>query len=153
VDSNRQQNFVLQHISKGNRDVTESFNRWLWSRNRLESDPYRTEEAFCFKYIWLGYGLDAGVRFRQEQGFLLLATASRPALGPTEPPIQGVPGVISPVVKGSEREADPTLSSSAEVKNAWSYTSTLPYVFMAWCLVKEWMRVHGMVLRHRTHLP
>jgi hypothetical protein len=25
---------------------------------------------------------------------------------------------------------------SAEVKNAWSYTSTPPYVFMEWCLVK-----------------
>jgi hypothetical protein len=27
--------------------------------------------------------------------------------------------------------------SNAEVKNAWSYTSTTPYVFMAWCLVKH----------------
>jgi hypothetical protein len=29
------------------------------------------------------------------------------------------------------------LTSSAEVKNAWSYTSTPQYVFMAWCLVKH----------------
>jgi hypothetical protein len=27
--------------------------------------------------------------------------------------------------------------SSAKVKNAWSYTSTPQYVFMAWCLVKH----------------
>jgi hypothetical protein len=27
--------------------------------------------------------------------------------------------------------------SSADVKNAWSYTSTPQYVFMAWCLVKQ----------------
>jgi hypothetical protein len=27
--------------------------------------------------------------------------------------------------------------SIAEVKNAWSYTSTPPYVYMAWCLVKR----------------
>jgi len=24
-------------------------------------------------------------------------------------------------------------SSSAEIKNAWSYTSISPYVFVAWC--------------------
>jgi hypothetical protein len=27
--------------------------------------------------------------------------------------------------------------SSAEVKNAWSYTATPQYAFMAWCLVKH----------------
>jgi hypothetical protein len=27
--------------------------------------------------------------------------------------------------------------SSAEVKKAWSYTSTPRYAFMAWCLVKH----------------
>jgi hypothetical protein len=34
-------------------------------------------------------------------------------------------------------EADHSPPSSAEVKNAWSYTSTPQYVFMAWCLVKH----------------
>jgi hypothetical protein len=38
-----------------------------------------------------------------------------------------------PGVKRSGREADQSPPSSAEVKNAWSYTSTLQYVFMAWC--------------------
>jgi hypothetical protein len=33
-------------------------------------------------------------------------------------------------------EADNSPLSCAEVKNAWSYTFTHPYVFMAWCLVK-----------------
>jgi len=27
--------------------------------------------------------------------------------------------------------------SSAEVKNAWSYTSTPQYIFMSWCSVKS----------------
>jgi hypothetical protein len=31
----------------------------------------------------------------------------------------------------------PLIPSSAEVKNAWSYTSSPKYVFMAWCLVKH----------------
>jgi len=26
--------------------------------------------------------------------------------------------------------------ASVEVKNAWSYASSPPYVFMSWCLVK-----------------
>jgi hypothetical protein len=30
-----------------------------------------------------------------------------------------------------------TTRSTAEVKNGWSYTPNLPYVFMAWCLVKH----------------
>jgi hypothetical protein len=33
-------------------------------------------------------------------------------------------------------EADHLPPSSAEVKNAWSYTSTPQYAFMAWCSLK-----------------
>jgi hypothetical protein len=39
-------------------------------------------------------------------------------------------------VKQLGREADHTAPSSAEIKNAWSYTSTPQYAFMAWCSVK-----------------
>jgi len=49
-------------------------------------------------------------------------------------------------VKGLGREADNAPSSSAEVKNAWSYTYTTQYLFIAWCLIKQWMRLHGVVL-------
>jgi hypothetical protein len=41
------------------------------------------------------------------------------------------------VVKRSEREADYSPPYSAEFKNAWSYTSTLPYVCMVCCLVNH----------------
>jgi hypothetical protein len=40
-------------------------------------------------------------------------------------------------MKRSGREADHSPPSNAEVKNAWSYTSTPQYVFMTWCLVKH----------------
>jgi hypothetical protein len=33
-------------------------------------------------------------------------------------------------------KADHSPPSNAEVKNAWSYSSTTTYTFMAWCLVK-----------------
>jgi hypothetical protein len=74
---------------------------------------------------------------RQRQGFSLLATASSPALGPTQPPIQWVSAALFLGVKRLGHEADRSPPCSTEVKNAWGYTSTPPYVFMAWCLVKH----------------
>jgi hypothetical protein len=35
------------------------------------------------------------------------------------------------------READHSVTSDVEGENVWSYTSTSPYVFMAWCLIKQ----------------
>jgi hypothetical protein len=40
-------------------------------------------------------------------------------------------------VKRPGSEADHSSPSTAEVRNAWSYTSTPQYAFMAWCPVKE----------------
>jgi hypothetical protein len=65
---------------------------------------------------------------------LLFTTASRPALGPTQPPIQWVPGFLSLGIKRPGSEADHSSPSSALIKNAWSYTSTPP------------IRLHGVVL-------
>jgi hypothetical protein len=90
--------------------------------------------------IGTGYGLDDRVRrfdSRRELGIFLFSTASRLDLGPTQPPIQWVPGVLSPAVKRPGREADHSLSSSAEVKNSWHYAFTPKYAFVAWCLVKH----------------
>jgi hypothetical protein len=42
---------------------------------------------------------------------------------------------LSTVVKRLGPEADHSPPSSAEVKNAYSYTFVPLYVFMAWCLV------------------
>jgi hypothetical protein len=46
-------------------------------------------------------------------------------------------GALSLGEKRPGREADHSPPSSAEVNNAWSYTSTPQYIFMAWCLVKH----------------
>jgi hypothetical protein len=64
----------------------------------------------------------------------LFATASRPASGPTQAPIQWVLGAFIPRVQGPMREADSSPPPSAEVKNAWSYVSIPP------------TRLHGVVL-------
>jgi hypothetical protein len=61
----------------------------------------------------------------------LFPTVCRPALGPTQPPNQWGPGA-----KRQRREDDHSPLPNAEVKNAWSYTSTPP-CFMAWCLIKH----------------
>jgi hypothetical protein len=64
----------------------------------------------------------------QWWGIFFFTTSSRPALGPTKPPIQWAPGVKRP-----GGEADHSPPSSAEVKNEWSCISTPP------------IHLHGMV--------
>jgi hypothetical protein len=61
----------------------------------------------------------------------LFSTSSKPALGSTQPPIQWVPGSLSPEVKQPGRESDHSPAASAEIKNLWIYTFTPPYAFMA----------------------
>jgi hypothetical protein len=74
-----------------------------------------------------------GFDSRRRLGILLFTTASIPALGPTQPPIQWVPGALSLGIMWPAREVDHSPPSSAEVKNVWTYTSTPP------------IRLHGVV--------
>jgi hypothetical protein len=50
------------------------------------------------------------------------------------------------VVKQLRHEADHTSSCNAKFKNAWSYISRLLYVFMVWCLIKQRIWPHDMIL-------
>jgi hypothetical protein len=64
-------------------------------------------------------GLDnRGFETRQGLRISLFTTASRPALGPTGPPIQWAPGALSLGLKLPRRETDHSPPCSAEVKNA-----------------------------------
>jgi hypothetical protein len=47
------------------------------------------------------------------------------------------PAVFSPGVKRPGREADHSSPSNTEIKDAWTDTSTTPYVFMAGCFIKH----------------
>jgi hypothetical protein len=104
---------------------------------RTDSQDLRITGAVLFMRLLQRMRWAIGVlEFDSRRGleFFLFTTASRTALGPTQPPIQWVPGARSLGVKRPGYETDNSLPSSAEVKNAWNYNAT-PSI-----------RLHGAVL-------
>jgi hypothetical protein len=97
----------------------------------FKTEIYISRYSACLRSGRSGFDSQRGL------GIFLFNAASRTALGPTQPPILRPPEALSLEVRRTEREADHSPPSSAEVKNAWCYTSTHQYVFMAWCLVKH----------------
>jgi hypothetical protein len=62
--------------------------------------------------------------FQVRQSFKQYILEPRTALGPTQPFIQWVPGILSLGLKRTVCEADHSPPSSAAVKNAWNCTYT-----------------------------
>jgi hypothetical protein len=55
-----------------------------------------TEKTIKYCHLLLGYRLDdQGFESQQGLGIFLFTTMSRPAVGPTQPPIQWIPGALS----------------------------------------------------------
>jgi hypothetical protein len=108
--------------------VTHGQKKLMW-RSRGSSVSLETR----LRTGWPGFNSRQG----QSWYFFLFATASIPTVGLTQSPIQWVLENLSRRVKRPRREADHSPPSSAEVTNAWSYTSAPQYVFTAWCLVKH----------------
>jgi hypothetical protein len=104
----------------------------------LEHGSRRPAVAQSVRYRLDDRGSNSG---RGSGGIFLLATASRPVLAPTQPPMQWVLGPLTLGIKWPGREADGLLPS-----NAWNYTSTTRYVFMVWYLTEQEIRLHGVVL-------
>jgi hypothetical protein len=75
-----------------------------------------------------------GVRIPARAGNFSFDIVHRTALGPTQPPIQWVPGALSLEVKRPEREADHSPPSSVEVKGCVELNLHSP------------IRLHGLVL-------
>jgi hypothetical protein len=88
---------------------------------------YRSQESHLISSIFLNHK----VLYCYEITFWLCSLTCS-ALGPNQPPIQWVPGVLSLRVKLTTH-----LHLVPRSNNAWSYTSTPQYVFMVWCLVKH----------------
>jgi hypothetical protein len=78
---------------------------------------------------------------QQRQGLFLFVAASRPALVSTQSPIQLVSRDITPKLKQTGLEANHSIQSSSAVNNVRIYTSTPPYVFMTWYLIKHRIRL------------
>jgi hypothetical protein len=126
------------HSSRTSSSYLSNYNRAEMKWSYLITKPVATFRAGLGAEWWVGGG---GFETRQELRIFLFTTASRPALGPTQPSIQWVQGALSLEVMRPAREANHSRPSSVEVKNVWGYTFTPHYAFMSWC----WVKVQGQL--------
>jgi hypothetical protein len=89
----------------------------VFLKRQFSSSLYHFRSQDSSVSIATGYGLDGQGSIWQKQEIFLYSTASRLALGLTQPPIQWVPGAFSLGVKQLGHEADHSPPSIAEVKN------------------------------------
>jgi hypothetical protein len=94
------------------------FNNYTWS----QLNEWGTWEPWSLSRY--SDGLRAG---RQGKEIFVHSTASRPAVGPTQPLIQWIPCALSPGVKWPGRGADHSPSTRVKVKNAELYLHS-PYI-------------------------
>jgi hypothetical protein len=111
-----------------------------YSHENLKISPFITISTYIQESAWLSRYSD-GLRtgrpgFDSRHGKIFpFSTASRPAVGPSQPPIQWVQRAVYPGVKRPACEADHSPPSSADVRNGGAIPPLPPYVFMAWCLI------------------
>jgi hypothetical protein len=95
--------------------------------------------------LWAG-----GPGFDSWQGY---SAVFRPALEPTYPPMQWVPGTLSPWVKRPRCEAGHSPPSGAQVKNGVAIPPLPQYVFMAQgqlykCFINHDHRMHRFLTQN-----
>jgi hypothetical protein len=78
---------------------------------------------------------EPGFQFQKGQKIFMM---SRLALRPGLPSIQCKPGALSSAAKVPVSEDDHSPPSSAEFKNALSYTVTPSCAFIMWFLINRW---------------
>jgi hypothetical protein len=88
---------------------------------KIEVIEYKVsmKECWYLKIIYLAKGwtmVVLGFDSRQRLGIFLFTIAFRTALGPTQPPVQWVPGALSLGVKRPGRKNEHSPPSSAEDK-------------------------------------
>ena len=124
-------------------DVLE-FCLWVWMNCEVRHINVDKPDEPVGRYNSVGiatdYGVDGpGIEFRWGRDFPHL---SRPALGSTQPPVQGVPDLSPGGKEWPGRDADPSPSSSAVVKKEQSNTSTPLWVFRPVQSLSARTRVH-----------
>jgi hypothetical protein len=92
--------------------------RCHWCLQRINAAHYDISVS-----IVTGYRLDGPGSIPARGKISLFSISSRATLGPTQSPIQWIPGVLSSRIKRPEREADYSPPSSVEVENGGAYTS------------------------------
>jgi hypothetical protein len=115
--------FIHNMCHLQNKSDEWNFNK-LKVRQVLPGCPFEGRARIA-QWNSMGYRLDDWESQKQLEIFLF-TTTFRSALGPTQPPIQWVQGVLSLGLKWPGCEADHSPPSSDKVKNAWSNTSTPP---------------------------
>jgi hypothetical protein len=65
--------------------------------------------------LWAG---QLGLISSRGQDIFIFSVESRPALGPTQPPVQGAPGAVSLEVNQQWHEAENSPPSSGKIKNS-----------------------------------
>jgi hypothetical protein len=111
---------ILEH-------TTNSQDEKYFLFNDLDLFMYLTESGDSSVGIAAGYGLD-GRSSIPGRGYSIV---SRPALQPTQPPIQWVSGTLSPMVKQPGREADHSPTSRSRMVELYLHSP---------------IRIHGVVL-------
>jgi len=136
---NAVQDSFIGHVDAKSADVhnlKHSFYRRIFLTNfhSIFEHSYVSGAEVAESVLRLGYGLDYRGSIPRTGNNEIFPPPHPHSLGPTQPLIQWVPGFLTPRVKTPGREFNHSLSSSAEVKNAWSCTST------------SLICVHGVVL-------
>jgi hypothetical protein len=87
---------------------------------------------------WLRYGLNdrCSIPCRGNYGIFFSPPRSDQLYCPPSLISNGYWGLFSGI-KRPKHEADNSHPSTVEVKNAWSYNSIPPYVFMKWSIIKQ----------------
>jgi hypothetical protein len=111
---------------------------------------FKSSESYIKHIFVFEYGLDDWDSITGRDSFFIfiffiLFIFFCAALRPAQSLIQWVLESLSPGVKQLGHEVYHSPASSAEVKNAWSYTTTPPYIFMVWCLIMYRICLHDMI--------